>query len=331
MALGGAEGHIALNLALAQIGAGQWHEARATLDTNAGRISPVDRGLALALAGDPGAGVQVLMDVVRSPDATVKARQNLALAFALAGRWSDSRVVAALDLTPADLDKRMVQWAAFAQPQGASDQVAALLGVVPVVDPGQPVALALNAPSSVAVAASDASDAFMPGRATPGVEAAAISPASPAPVASAPVVVAAAPVATIAAQGAFKVAVPANVAPVKMTVAAKPKPQPRELASGNFYVQLGAFDSAGVARDAWGRAQRRFAAFRQQTPTGMAFAHEGARYYRLSVGGYTRTDAASLCRQYRNRGGTCFVRAGAGDAMAQWVRRGAGGVQVAAR
>lgn len=337
MTLGSADGHIALNLALAQIGEGKWHEARATLDTHATAISATDRGLALALAGDPAAGVQVLMDVVRSPDATVKARQNLALAFALAGRWADSRVVAALDLTPADLDKRMVQWAAFAQPQGASDQVAALLGVVPVADPGQPVALALNAPTSVGVAATDAADAFMPGRAAPEVEAAAVAPAPSGPTApSVPAVpvqvaVAAAPVATIAAEGAFKVAVPVKAKPIKVAVIAKPKPQPRALASGNFYVQLGAFDSAGVAKDAWGRAQRRFAAFRDQSPTGMAFAHQGANYYRLSVGGFTRADADSVCRQYRRRGGACFVRAGAGDSMAQWMKPGFGSVQMAAR
>ncbi|VVT11592.1 conserved exported hypothetical protein [Sphingomonas sp. EC-HK361] len=327
MTLGSADGHVALNLALAQIGEGKWHEARTTLDNHANVMSATDRGLALALAGDPATGVQVLMDVVRSPDATVKTRQNLALALALSGRWADSRVVAALDLAPADLDKRMVQWAAFAQPEAASDQVAALLGVVPVADPGQPVALALNAPTSVGVAAADA---VVPARAAPAIEVAAVSPV-PVPAATVQVAVANAPIATIAAEGAFKVAAPVRAKSMKVAAVAKAKPQPRELASGNFYVQLGAFDSAGVAKDAWGRAQRRFAAFRQQSPTGMAFAHQGANYYRLSVGGYTRADAVSVCRQYRKRGGSCFVRAGAGDAMAQWIRPGAGGVQMAAR
>lgn len=328
LSLGTSDRHAALNLALAQIGEGKWSEARRTIDAHAD-IAATDRGLALALAGDPAAGVAVLMDVVRSPQANAKARQNLALALALAGRWPEARVVASADMAPADVDRRMVQWAAFAQPASASDQVAALLGVVPVVDPGQPVALALNAPSAVQLASADPIDAHMPGRAPEAVEAAAIAPATaPPPATVVPVVLPAVPpVTTIAAKGAFKVA----VAPAK-TVARTKAVAVRQLAKGDWYVQLGAFDSPGVARDAWGRAQRRFAAFRQQAPTGMNFATKSVTFYRLSVGGFTRGDADAMCRQYRRRGGVCFVRIGAGDSMAQWVKpKGAGGVQMAAR
>ena len=84
----------------------------------------------MALAGDPGGAVEVLTAAARSPEADVKTRQNLALALALAGRWPEAKAVAAVDLSPADVDKRMTQWATFARPAGAADQVSALLGVV---------------------------------------------------------------------------------------------------------------------------------------------------------------------------------------------------------
>ncbi|HET6535036.1 MAG TPA: SPOR domain-containing protein, partial [Sphingomicrobium sp.] len=55
---------------------------------------------------------------------------------------------------PAQLDDRIQQWMAMATPQHASDQVAALTGVTPAADPGQPERLALNraAPEAPALA-----------------------------------------------------------------------------------------------------------------------------------------------------------------------------------
>ena len=79
--------------------------------------------------------------LARGADARV--RQNLALAYALAGDWLKARTTAAQDISPAQLGARMEQWAALAQPDAGSTRVAALLGVTPVADPGQPVRLAL--------------------------------------------------------------------------------------------------------------------------------------------------------------------------------------------
>ena len=103
------------------------------------------------------------------------------------------------------------------------------------------------------------------------------------------------------------------------------KPQ----ATGSWYVQLGAFESANVAKDAWGRASRRFAVLAGHAPNGMTFKAKGEDFYRLSVGGFSRSAADSICRQYRAKGGACFVRQGAGDMMAQWLRKP--GVQMASR
>lgn len=327
-------GKAALNMALAQIAEGQWDQARETVEAHSASIAPSDRGLVLALAGDPASGVEVLIAATRSEQANTKTRQNLALAMALAGRWQESRAILGVDLDPVLADKRIVEWAAFAQPTGAADQVAALLGVVPVKDPGLPVALALNSPAPVALAVAERVAAEAP------VEVASVDAAPPIPAgtaAVAPVVASAATpgfaprsevvqplpvraeptqVATIAAKGKFK---------TKLAAAAGTSRQP---AKGDYYVQLGAYDSVAVAKDAWMRAKRRFAGYDGLTPTGMPIKTATGQFYRLSVGGFARSDAAALCRGYSARGGTCFVRTGAGDQIAQWLKPG---VQLASR
>jgi Flp pilus assembly protein TadD len=119
-------GKAALNLALAQIATGDWSAARATLDAHAKDIPAADLGLATALAGNPAGAITILDAAARAPGATAKIRQNLALSYALAGRWDMARIAAAADMSSADLDARMEQWAAFTQPKGAPDQVASL-------------------------------------------------------------------------------------------------------------------------------------------------------------------------------------------------------------
>ncbi len=321
----------ALNLALAEIAEGQWDAARQTLNDHADGIPARDRGLAIALAGDPAGGVQILMTAARSPDADAKTRQNLALALALSGRWSDAKTLVSVDVAPEEANKRILQWITFAKPTSPSDQVAALLGVVVARDDGQPVTLALNAAVPVAVA--EATPVEIPAVAEAPVETAAVADA---PLEAAAMVAADVPpptavhvvfaarhevvqalppraerrtaVAMIRAKGAFK---------SKVAAVAPPARQPGK---GNWYVQLGAFDSAGVAHDAWARATRRYAAFEEFTPNGMAFKASNGDFYRLSVGGFGRADAAAMCRAYRASKGNCFVRVGAGDQIAQWVK-----------
>ena len=70
------------------------------------------------LTGNP---VDLMLPVARQPGADAKLRQNLALSLALAGRWQDARLVAAMDLSPTETDKRIEEWAAFARPAGLAD------------------------------------------------------------------------------------------------------------------------------------------------------------------------------------------------------------------
>ena len=313
-------GKAALNLALAQIATGDWSAARATLADCAAAIPVADHGLALALAGDPDGGAAMLTELVRSPQTSAKARQNLALALALAGKWSMARVVAAADLSPAEIDSRMEQWAAFAQPARAADQVAGLLGVRPAVDAGQPIALALNAPATPAAAADSLAKL---------------------PVVEAPVVVDAAPpmlAANTAPSGGVVFArrqevvqpLPPRLIRSDAGTPRMPLASARSItAAGGYVVQIGAFGSADGARDAWGRATRRFPALARHDPRGMNVRARAGQLYRLSVGGFARADADAFCRRYRESGGVCFVRGDAGDRMAQWLRPA--GLQFAAR
>lgn len=349
-------GKVALNLALAQIATGDWGAARRTLEQHVADIPAADFGLAVALAGDPASGAQVLTQAARQPGAGAKTRQNLALTLALAGNWTGARIVAQADLSPADLDARLQQWAAFAQPHAAADQVAALLGVAPAADAGQPVAIALNAAVPVAaptveVAAVSSTPAPVlvptPTRAivpiaapVAPVPAAVVTPA-PAPVAvtasrAAPfltkvvfgpprAVVQSLPTPLLSTRNAAAAQVgllTPQAGPVKIALAAKPHAAAIVTAApqkGEWFVQLGAYRNAAVAQDGWKKVSRRYGQLAGHTPNGTTFAFGGANYYRLSVGSFTRGDADRLCRSVRAGGGACFIRRGAGDQLAQWA------------
>lgn len=139
-----AQPQVILKLALVQIAQGKNDAAIAVLDSARGAVDPADYGLAIALAGQPQAAVSVLDQAARTVSADARVRQNLALAYALAGDWAMARAIAAQDVPPDQLDSRIQQWMAMATPSRPSDQVAALTGVTPSVDPGQPQRLALN-------------------------------------------------------------------------------------------------------------------------------------------------------------------------------------------
>lgn len=351
LSLDPANGRTALNLALAQIAVGDWNTARQTLETHSGSIPASDRGLAIALAGDPGTAVELLSNAARQPGADAKTRQNLALSLALAGNWQQARAVASFDISPDQLDARILQWASFSRPQNAYDQVASLLGVTPVQDRGQPEQLALARSMITAVAAQQVADpveAYMPD--TGVVSAAAAAPAATAvdtamtgtvvaPAITAPggnqivfaprqEVVQAVPARAIAA---VKPA-PARVevgARKSLAVAIKAPVEDFKPGKGSWSVQLGAYDNAGVAQDAWGRAVRRTPLLKSMTPTSASVTTNAGSFQRLAVGGFDRSGADTLCRKVRAGGGKCFVRSGAGDKAASWAKPGR--VQVASR
>ena len=168
VALGDTGAPTALRLALALIGDGRADAATALLVQRAQDLPAADLGLALALAGEAEAAIRVLETAVREDLGSPALRQNLALAYALAGRWREARLMAGLDLPAEQIGPRIERWAAMAQ-AGASAQRLALLLRVPLApsDEALPAALALparpvEAPALVATAAEPAAPAPMP-------------------------------------------------------------------------------------------------------------------------------------------------------------------------
>jgi Flp pilus assembly protein TadD len=343
LALDSRRGGAALSLALTRIGLGDLDGARALLASHGELIAPADRGLALALTGDTATAVPMLEAAVRNGGADAKTRQNLALSYALAGRWPEAKLMASYDLDPATVSQRIMEWSRFAREGQAAAQVAALLGVKPGDDAGQPARLTL-APSVQTVQLAHASSPPPP-VAMPEARAVEVAAAS-APVETpaetdAPVVEEAKALFTPATQGvqfAGRSEVVQTIMPPRPQIAASPKPAAHfqraafvRPTGGDFVVQLGAFDSAAVAQDAWGRTVRRIGMLREFDPSTAVFVNGGRTFYRLSVTGFaTRSAAAGMCQQLRARGGQCFVRQTAGDTPLQWARK-SGGVRLAAR
>ncbi|MFS0736803.1 SPOR domain-containing protein [Sphingomonas sp. 1P06PA] len=311
-----------LSRALAQIALGRKRDAIGGLDAARGVVGETDRGLGLALAGEPTRAIEILEAAVRAPDADAKARQNLALSYALAGRWREAQLMASYDVSPLEVTNRIMQWAQFAQPRDNWDQVATLLGVTPAADTGRPERLALAPVTAepVAVAAAEPVPAA-PAEPTAGIEAPAVF-ADAGPVAAEP---AAEALPLPYAQPSAAPLIRAAAGPVK--VAAVPavyrriiEQQPRQVsfrqqARGSFAVQVGAFSSATLAEAAWGKSQHRFARFAGLTPSHTTIKLATGTYHRLSLAGFaTRDEAVQLCQRLRSAGGDCFVRGVAGDA-----------------
>ena len=341
---------VVLKLALVTIAQGKTDSAIAELDNARNVLDPSDYGLALALAGQPQAAVGVLDAAAREVGADARVRQNLALAHALTGDWTQARTVAAQDIAADQLDGRIQQWMKFAKPAKASDQVASLTGFTPAaVDPGQPVRLALvqpknavrlaqadpvevvdTAPAEVVAVEAPAADV----QPEPGAVEAPAEVAEPAP---APVVVAAAlPIVAVEQVRAMAEAVAAPVIAASYTapkpVVAKPGLSPRAASmtdgrppvrraafgrpSGNSrsVVQLGAYSSRAFVSVAWAKLASKYPALRGYSPATARFESARGTVYRLSVSGFeTGGHAKQMCSSLKTKGAACFVRSVAGD------------------
>jgi Flp pilus assembly protein TadD len=319
---------VVLKLALVEIAQGKNNEALAFLDAGREVVDPADYGLAVALAGRPADAIQVLESAAREPNADSRVRQNLALAYALSGDWTNARAVAAQDVPGDQLDARIHQWMQMAAPGQQSTAVAALIGVTPAaVDPGQPVQLALRGTNTQMA---NAAPAPQPAPAPAPQQQVA---ASLAPLPSAPAAVAPAPVEIAAAAPAPEPLPYVDVASKPAKAAAKPvkaarapafgKRAPVHMASvnrgrSNAVVQLGSYSNADRVLVAWNTKARKFHSLQGYTPVSARFASSKGTFYRLAVKGFgSVNEAMALCSSLRNAGGSCFVRNVAGDAPMQ--------------
>ncbi|HKY81326.1 MAG TPA: tetratricopeptide repeat protein [Sphingobium sp.] len=322
MTLGNRDPRTIVSLVLVKVALGGSEAARDLLAAHADIVPAGDYGLAMAMAGDADEGVRILGQAIQDPSATARTRQNLAYAYALAGRWKDARLVAGLDLDALAANQRITQWAQTAAPAFASQRIAALMGVsIDNADLGQPAALAL-APQAAPVEMAEAT----PVAVEPApMEAAAVTPsvsdaALPAP-ATKIAVAAPAPAFSAASTPMRAAAVrPSEAKRSAVTAPRRVQAAFRPIARGNsnWVVQLGAYDSAAIAKEKWVSLANRNGEIAARPVLVSQITVNGASYSRLAVSGFgDRSGAVALCRSIRVRGGQCFVRENAPDAAPQ--------------
>jgi D-alanyl-D-alanine carboxypeptidase len=325
--LGQSDPRTVISLALARTAQGKVESAISLVEANRAILPASDYGLALALAGDQKRAIEVLTDAIRSDNSNARTRQNLALAFALDGRWREAQVMAAQDMPQTAVDHHIVKWASYARPGAYEVRVAGLLGVTAQADAGQPARLALNAVPAAddtqMAAVSGPMEIVVPYTA-PANELAAIGPAPVdiAPVdveAEADVAVAAAPIFEAplikAPQGPAKAQIKLALADTAPTAAAKS-------ASGTHLVQLGAFSSAAGAQKAWGQFKAKYGVLQGFESASSTVTINGKKLIRIAAMGFgNKTSAAAACNAIRAKGGACMVRSMGGDAPVQMAAR----------
>jgi len=334
MQLGDASTRTVLSLSLALTGEGRFTEAAALLNEQGNAIATSDLGLALALAGQPGRGIHLMENAIRGGENTAKMRQNLAFAYALAGRWREARLMAEQDVPADQVSSRIEQWAMLAQPGAWQLRLAGLLDVpAGVIDTGQPTALALaNTPSIEQLAAEAALQAEAPALAVapapeptielppvaataaptaPAVRPASFEAAFAAPVAAVPAAVPA-PAATVSQDAARFAPVAAQPAPARVSA---PSPvlasaiQAVRQAEATHLVQLGSFSSEQAARRAWTIYQNRYPELAGHRMVISEAVVNGKHYYRVSAAGFGRSSASALCGKVKSGGEGCFAYA----------------------
>jgi len=314
MELGQMDPRTVISLALCRIAQGNTASAISLIDANRSILPVSDYGLTLALAGRSGEAIGILTDAVRIDSASSRTRQNLALAYALDGRWRDARVMASQDMAQDDVNQRIAEWAQFAQPGAHTLRVAGLLKVRPdMSDMGQPVRLALNGAAPAALAMMDmapvapAFDSLSPD--PQAFELAAIEPKLVPESAG----FAAVETEVSAAQMALaepKIDAPlirASVVPVKLAMADVPTSKPASI-GGSHLVQVGAFSSTASAQAAWNKYSAKFGALRGYKSASSTVTVNGRKLTRLAAVGFENAGrAGAVCKQIKSQGGACFV------------------------
>jgi D-alanyl-D-alanine carboxypeptidase len=338
MELGQNDPRTVVSLALARIGQNKTDSAIALVDANRAILPASDYGLALAVAGDSKRAVDVLVDAIRSDNATARTRQNLALAYALSNRWREAQIMASQDMTHTMVDKRIVEWAQYARPGAYQIRVAGLLGVQPREDTGQPVRLALNgagstdnqmaavvAPVETRVAMSDPIGELSAIGPAP-VDVAVVAdeqvaaPAFEAPLIKAPSAPVKAASVTPAVSAPVKAAATTAVAekkPTKLALADTAKARPARNVAGTHLVQLGAFSSNASAQQAWGAFVKKHSVLKDFSSASSSVTVNGKSLVRLAATGFGNKQAAdAACGAIKARGGDCMVRSIGGETSA---------------
>ncbi|MGC1468119.1 MAG: SPOR domain-containing protein [Sphingorhabdus sp.] len=344
MELGQVDARTVIGVALTRIAQGKVDSAVSLVDANRAILPASDYGLTLALAGDSKRSVDVLVDAIRADNATARTRQNLALAYALDGRWREARIMAVQDMPQDRVDARIVEWAQYARPGAYQTRVAGLLNVTPRADSGQPVRLALGGATAAPIMAAAEEPAPVAMAAAEPVQMAELAAVGPAPVADgyneSDVRIAAA-VASVSESEAPLIKAPEGPAkaaevvpapkPVKLALADTPAPSAK--AAGKYLVQLGAFSSAGNAQKAWSQYSRKHKVLNGFSSASSTVNVKGKTLTRLAASGFGNYQAAaSACRTIKASGGDCVVKTVGGSAPVRMAAKPARKpVKIAAR
>lgn len=339
---------VVLKLVLVQIAQGKNDQALSYLDTGRSVIDASDYGLALALAGRPADAVPVLEAAAREPGADARVRQNLALAYALSGDWTEARTVASQDVPANQLDARIQQWMQFAKPARPSDQIASLVGVKPAaVDQGEPVRLALRktdtllaeavpAPRPAPVAAPKPQSAAAPQPVAPMPapqpgQAAIAAPAQVTLPEAAPKAVLADAPAPVSVPVAMLTAAAREVSSVVESFLPKKAPAPQAkvrravvMHRGNSKVvmQIASYGAPQQVMAGWTHLTERYPGLKSYEPVRARFDSAKGTFWRLSVQGFANErEAIARCAELKGHGGHCFVRGTAGDAPMEIASR----------
>ena len=352
MELGATDSHTVLSLALAEIAQGKNQQAIALLTEHRDTVPASDLGLALALAGDAEGSIYVLNEAARAKDADARTRQNFALALALSDRWAQARIIASQDLSIAKLEGRMAEWSKLAEQPNAQVRVASLIGTTAQQDAGMPVRLALSNFADTRMAAAEPAEVLASADPAPIADYAPPPPVLadagsairsielPMPERTADGVV---PVTELPQPGASGEVIMADASPYRTAPRVQGEGRIRpaqrqalELATvllpkamgfdakkpAGWAVQLGAYDSLGIAKEKWGGLRKRNAMLAAFPASSHAATVNGRTFYRLTVNGLaSRTDATSLCNQLKAQGQSCFVRAMGGGETIQWASK----------
>jgi Flp pilus assembly protein TadD len=90
----------------------------------------------------------------------------------------------------------------------------------------------------------------------------------------------------------------------------------------NAVVQLGAYSSPDRVTSAWETLTKRYPALAEHTPMRARFDGPKGTVWRLSIKGFaSQREARKRCELLQSRGGNCFVRTVAGDAPVQLASR----------
>ena len=324
--LGQADPRTIVSLSLAKIAQGKVDSAISLVDAHRAILPASDYGLALAMAGDTKRAVDVLVEAIRSNNATSRTRQNLALAYALDNRWREAQVMAAQDMPQTMVDQRIVQWAQYARLGAYDIRVAGLLGVEAQADSGQPVRLALNsAKTDVQMASAEPVESTKVAMADAVTELAAIGPAPISGLDSAvedsKIAVAVADKPSFfeaplikAPEGPAKANGSAANAPVKLAIADIKPVQMNKMVSGKYLVQLGAYSSPANAKDAWNKLVAKYGVLQEFDSASSSVTVNGKKLTRLAAMGFGNKAAAdSACKAIKTKGGDCLVRSTGGE------------------